>query len=125
MLADALSEAGHDVTVFASGDSKTRATLSWVYAQAPGERLGEPLPELRHVLACYERADEFDVISDHTGPIAAALGQLVSPPVLHTVHDPLDGELGDVYERIVRISPHLRLISLSQSQRRPILRFPG
>lgn len=119
LLADALSEAGHEVTVFASGDSTTHAKLSWVYAQAPSERLGEPLPELRHVLACNERADEFDVISDHTGPTAAALGQLVSPPVLHTVHDPLDGELGDVYERIARISPHLRLISLSQSQRRP------
>lgn len=119
LLADALNEAGHDVTVFASGDSTTHAKLSWVYAQAPSERIGEPLPELRHVLACYERADEFDVISDHTGPTAAALGQLVSPPVLHTVHGPLAGELGDVYERIARISPHLRLISLSQSQRRP------
>jgi hypothetical protein len=66
LLAEALSGAGHEVTVFASGDSQTRATVSWTYAQAPSERIGEPLPELRHVLACYERASEFDVISDHT-----------------------------------------------------------
>lgn len=119
LLAEGLSHAGHDVTVFAAGDSRTDATLSWVYQQAPSERIGEPLPELLHVLACYERAGEFDVISDHTGPFAAALGQLSVAPVLHTVHGPLDGELGDAYEQIARISPRLRLISLSRNQRRP------
>ena len=119
LLAEALSDAGHEVTVFASGDSQTRATVSWMYAQAPSERIGEPLPELRHVLACYERASEFDVISDHTGPIAAALGELSAAPVLHTVHGPLDGELGEVYEQIARVSPRVGLISVSRSQRRP------
>lgn len=119
LLADALCAAGHDVTVFASGDSRTDAKLSWIYERAPSERIGESLPEFGHVLACYERADEFDVISDHTGPFAAALAPLVPTPVLHTVHGPLDGELGDVYERVARISSHLRLISLSRSQRRP------
>lgn len=119
LLAEGLTDAGHEVTVFASGDSVTSATLSWVYAHAPSERIGEPIPELRHVLACYEHAGEFEVISDHTGPFAAALGEHVGTPVLHTVHGPLDGELGDVYEQIARISPSVGLISLSQSQRRP------
>jgi len=119
LLAEGLGDAGHDVTVFAAGDSRTDARLTWVYEQAPSERIGEPLPELRHVLACYERAGEFDVISDHTGPLAAALGGLSVAPVLHTVHGPLDGELGDAYEQIARISPRLRLISLSRNQRRP------
>jgi glycosyltransferase involved in cell wall biosynthesis len=119
LLAEGLDEAGHDVTVFAAGDSLTDARLTWVYERAPSERIGQPLPELRHVLACYERAGEFDVISDHTGPLATALGGLSLAPVLHTVHGPLDGELGDAYEQIARISPRLRLISLSRSQRRP------
>ena len=119
LLAEGLGDAGHDVTVFASGDSETDARLSWIYRRAPSERIGEPLPELRHVLACYERSEEFDVISDHTGPLAAALGQLSAAPVLHTVHGPLDGELGDAYEQIARGAPRLGLISLSRSQRRP------
>ena len=118
LLAEGLGEAGHDVTVFAAGDSRTNVKLSWVYEQAPSERIGEPLPDLRHVLACYARAGEFDVISDHTGLFATALGQLSSAPVLHTVHGPLDGELGEAYEQIARISPRLRLISLSRNQRR-------
>jgi glycosyltransferase involved in cell wall biosynthesis len=119
LLADALSDAGHDVTLFASGDSRTRATLSAVYETAVSERIGEPLPELRNVLACYERAHEFDVVGDHTGPFAAALSQLCPVPVLHTVHGPTDGELGDAYEQIARVAPRLGLISLSYSQRRP------
>ncbi len=118
LLAEALAEAGHEVTLFASGDSRTEARLSWIYERAPSERLGEPLPELRHVLACFQRAGEFDVISDHTGPFAAALAELLPTPVLHTVHGPLDGELGDVYERIASLSPRLALVSLSHSQRR-------
>ena len=124
LLAEGLDDAGQDVTVFAAGDSRTDARLTWLYEQAPSERIGEPLPELRHVLACYERAKEFDVIGDHTGPLAAALGGLSLAPVLHTVHGPLDGELGDAYEQIARISPRLRLISLSRSQRRPHLSLP-
>ena len=119
LLAEGLDRAGHDVTVFASGDSRTRAKLSWIYPEAPSERLGDPLIELRHVLSCYERADEFAVVSDHTGPFAAALGQLSATPVVHTVHGPLDGELGQAYEQIARVSPRVGLISLSRSQRRP------
>ena len=119
LLAEALSDAGHEVTVFASGDSQARATISWIYAEAPSERIAELLPELRHVLACYEHASEFDVISDHTGPFAAALGELSAVPVLHTVHGPLDGELGEVYEQIARVSPRVGLISVSRNQRRP------
>ncbi len=124
LLAEGLTDAGHDVTVFASGDSRVDADVSWIYPRAPSERIGEPLPELRHVLACYERAYEFDVIGDHTGPSAAALAPLAGVPVLHTVHGPLDGELGEAYEQIARMTPELRLVSLSRSQRRPRPRLP-
>jgi glycosyltransferase involved in cell wall biosynthesis len=118
LLADGLVDAGHDVTLFASGDSLTRAKLAYVYERAPSERIGQTLPELRHCLACYRRSDEFDVISDHSGLPAAAIGGLLETPVLHTVHGALDGEGGEIYEQIAAIAPRLGLVSLSQSQRR-------
>lgn len=118
LLASALVEARHEVTVFASGDSTTDAPLSWTYPRALSERLGEPVPELRQALACYERAGEFDVINDHTGLLAVAAEGLVSTPVLHTVHLPLDGELGDAYEQVARLSNRLMLAAISESQRR-------
>src|SRR5205814_225803 len=64
LLADGLVEDGHDVTLFASGDSRTKAELVWVYEHAISHLIGRTLPELNHALACYERASEFDVIND-------------------------------------------------------------
>jgi glycosyltransferase involved in cell wall biosynthesis len=119
LLADGLVDHGHDVTLFASGDSHTKAKLASVFDHAPSEQIGRSLPDLRHILACYERADEFDVINDHTGPLGAVLGELLSTPVVHTVHGPLDGEPGDVYESIGRVAPSVGLISISLNQRRP------
>ncbi len=119
LLADGLVDHGHDVTLFASGDSHTKAKLASVFDHAPSEQIGRSLPDLRHILACYERAEEFDVINDHTGPLGAVLGGALSTPVVHTVHGPLGGEPGDVYESIGRVAPSVGLISISLNQRRP------
>ena len=124
ILADSLADAGHDVTLFASGDSRTKAKLASVYPVAPSERIGTSLTELHHALACYERADEFDVVNDHSGLPAAALGGAVETAVVHTVHGPLDGEAGPVYEQVARVAPHVGLISLSLNQRKPLPGLP-
>ena len=117
LLADGLVDRGHDVTLFASGDSRTNAKLSAVFEHAPSHLMGQSLTELQHALACYERADEFDVINDHSGLVAAALSAGVEVPVLHTVHGALDAEAGAVYSQIARFAPRLGLISLSLNQR--------
>ncbi len=119
LLADGLTAQGHEVTLFASGDSRTKAKLAWVYERAPSEQIGRSLPELRHVLACYDRAGDFEVINDHSGPLGAALGGLVQTPVVHTVHGPLDAEPGHVYEALGKVAPEVGLISISLNQRRP------
>jgi glycosyltransferase involved in cell wall biosynthesis len=119
LLADGLVDAGHDVTLFASGDSHTKARLSYVFEQAPSDQIGKSLPELRHVLACLNRAGDFDVVNDHSGPLSIALGSLVATPVLHTVHGPLDGDPGRVYEGLAQLAPGVALISISLNQRRP------
>jgi glycosyltransferase involved in cell wall biosynthesis len=119
LLADGLVDAGHEVTLFASGDSLTKGELDFVYERAPSELIGRTLPELRHALHCYTRAGDFDVINDHSGMPAAALGGALRTPVLHTVHGPLDGEAGPMYESIAQVSPDVGLISISLNQRRP------
>lgn len=119
LLAEGLVEAGHDVTLFASGDSRTNATLSFVYEEAVSNEIGRTIPELHHALGCYERASDFDVINDHSGLPAAALGGAVATPIVHTSHGPLDGEAGLVYQQIARVSPRVGLISISLNQRKP------
>jgi glycosyltransferase involved in cell wall biosynthesis len=119
LLADGLVEAGHDVTMFAAGGSRTKARLATAYPQSPTGSIGRTQPELRHALNCYARAEEFDVINDHTGMLGAVLGAAVSTPVVHTVHGPLDGEPGEVYELIDKLAPNVGLISISMNQRKP------
>src|SRR5437763_3444543 len=120
LLADGLVDAGHDVTLFASGDSHTKAHLSFVFEQAPSEQIGKTMPDLRHALACFDQAAEFDVVNDHSGPLAVALGGLVETPVLHTVHGPLDGDPGLVYEGLGQLARKVGLISISLNQRKPM-----
>jgi len=119
LLADGLADAGHDVTLFASGDSRTRAELAAVFHEAPSRQIGRTYWELQHALSCYARAAEFDVINDHTGMLGATLGATVPTPVAHTVHGPLDGEPGEIYEVISRVAPRVGLISISMNQRKP------
>src|SRR5204863_3451661 len=110
LLADGLVDAGHDVTLFASGDSHTSAKLAFVYEIAPSAEIGRAQVEIHHALSCFERADEFDVINDHSGPPAAAIGGAVRTPVVHTVHGPLLGEAGAGYEQVARRSARIGLV---------------
>jgi glycosyltransferase involved in cell wall biosynthesis len=119
LLADGLAEAGHDVTLFASGDSSSRAELAHVFPEAPSPDIGKTTPELRHALACYERAADFDIVNDHSGPLAAALGATVETPAVHTVHGPLVGADGELYAALASVAPEVGLISVSMNQRKP------
>ncbi|MBV8079958.1 MAG: glycosyltransferase family 4 protein [Actinobacteria bacterium] len=119
LLADGLVEAGHDVTLFAAGQSRTKAKLEYVFEEAPSDEIGHTFTELRHALHCYARQDDFDLINDHTGLMGAAIGGALRTPVVHTVHGPVDGVPGAVYEQVSAVSPNVGLISISMNQRKP------
>ena len=63
--------------------------------------------------------DEFDLVNDHTGLMGMAVGGALRTPVAHTVHGPLDGAPGLLYERASAVAPDVGLISISLNQRRP------
>ncbi|HWC10256.1 MAG TPA: glycosyltransferase, partial [Acidimicrobiales bacterium] len=90
-LADGLVDHGHDVTLFASGGSETKANLESPYEDAPGmaEAVHKPYLEFPHVLHAYDQADRFAVLHDHTFPIGPSIGSRVEQTaVVHTVHGP-------------------------------------
>jgi glycosyltransferase involved in cell wall biosynthesis len=119
LLADGLVDAGHDATLFAAGQSRTKARLDYVFEEAPSDEIGRTFPELRHALHCYARQDEFDLINDHTGMLGAAVGGALRTPLAHTVHGPLDGMPGALYQQLAAVAPSVGLISISMNQRRP------
>lgn len=86
LLTEELVARGHDVTLFASGDSKTNATLSHVYHVPKREAIGVEVVDLHHASQPFLRAGEFDVIHNHDGIAGITLASFVDTPVLTTLH---------------------------------------
>jgi len=124
ILTDGLVDLGHDVTLFAAWDSQTEARLVTSYDEPPSMAIGLALPDLHHALTCYGMAADFDLINDHSGPLAAAVGGSAATPVCHTVHGPLTDDSANVYALLGEVSPQVRLISVSDSQREPLPELP-
>ena len=117
LLVEGLVEAGVDTTLFAAGSSQTSARLVAPHREAPTEDLGRTTPELRHALACVTRADEFDLVHDHSGPLGLALLGGSSTPMVHTVHGPLDDPHGELVRAATELAGQRRtLISISRRQ---------
>jgi glycosyltransferase involved in cell wall biosynthesis len=113
-LCRALAAAGHDVLLFASGDSTCPVERAWAFAVAPGTDHIHPESELLHVLAAYEKVVEWgaDVVHDHTlvGPLYASTHH-PTLPVVTTNHGPFKGELELVYARVAGTVP---IIAISE-----------
>ncbi|MDO8886489.1 glycosyltransferase family 4 protein [Candidatus Oleimmundimicrobium sp.] len=99
-LTEGLVKQGHDVTLFATGESRTDAKLSYVFDEAPSEKIGQVFPDLYHALHAYERAEEFDIIHDHSGKIGPGLGFFSPTPVLHTLHGPATEDAKTLYKAL-------------------------
>jgi glycosyltransferase involved in cell wall biosynthesis len=89
-LTEELIKRGHDLTLFASGDSKTKAKLILVTKRGLISR-GIPWQDwwwnnLNYSLA-FEKAKRFDIIHSHWTPLGMFFQKLVKTPVLHTFHN--------------------------------------
>ena len=124
LLADGLVDAGVDVTLFASGDSISKAPIISAFEAAPSERIGQSYWELQHLLPFLERRNEFDIVHDHSGLVGLTTFGLTDCPTIHTVHGPLTGDPGDVYRKVCSIVPDAGLVSLTYNQRRPLPDLP-
>jgi len=110
-----LTAAGHEVLLFATGDSTCPVPTKWVLEKAEGNRIGFTVPELVHVMAAYDAMGDVDLIHDHTMVGPAYASALVDTPVVTTIHGPLNVELSDIYRRIADRVP---LIAISHAQLR-------
>jgi glycosyltransferase involved in cell wall biosynthesis len=113
-LARGFAQAGHDVTLFATGDSESPVRRKWLLQAAEGYRIGYTVPELRHVMAAYEALADVDVVHDHTvlGPIYAE--RFPDLPAVTTIHGPFNEELTDIYRHMADRVP---IIAISNAQR--------
>ena len=91
LLTDGLVARGHDVTLFATGDSKTTARLHATYPHGYWHDLNMwpwELYEMLNLAAAVERAAEFDIIHYEAAyyPISLAFVRLSPTPIVQTLH---------------------------------------
>jgi glycosyltransferase involved in cell wall biosynthesis len=119
-LIDELVELGHDVTLFASGNSQTRAKLEaiWPYAFRLGRSRTDPVAVQAVLLETMaKRASEFDVIHCHIDWLHLPLLTRSGVPFLTTFHGRLDiAGLPDVVSHF----PEAPFVSISHNQRLPL-----
>ena len=119
-LTEELVRQGHDVTLFASGDSQTNARL--VPCSDRSLRLDpDCIDQLAHHIAQLEEvfssADEFDVMHFHNGYLSYPMASRQPVPHVTTLHGRLDlPDLVPLHRRF----PREPLVSISNDQRRPL-----
>jgi len=119
-LTEELVALGHEVTLFASGDSRTTAQLEAVVPRAL--RLDASVrdviaPHILMLSRLQERLGEFDVVHFHTDYLQLPLMRSAGVPFLTTLHGRLDlPELAP----LMRAFPEAPFVSISDAQRRPL-----
>src|SRR5438034_8987868 len=121
LLADGLAERGHDVTLFATGDSETLANLEFVFEEAPGSALiNDIVLDTTHTLASLRGArDRFDVLHVHTPFSALAASVETGLPTIHTLHGSFTSDMMRLYSYV---ADRIWFVAISEAQR---LRAPS
>lgn len=121
-LTEGLVARGHDVTLFATADSQSSATLSWV-APRPYEEddsYDVKVMECLHVAAAFERAAEFDILHNHFDFLPLTYSRLVTTPVVTTIHGLSSERILPAY---LRYDDHVAYVAISEADRHPDLTY--
>ncbi|PIR82491.1 glycosyl transferase [Candidatus Kaiserbacteria bacterium CG10_big_fil_rev_8_21_14_0_10_59_10] len=118
-LTEELVRRGHEVTLFASGDSKTSARLHSVYPRALREENVPDLYGANHwtllsIGTAYAMQEEFDVIHDHLAPLSLPIANLATTPTVITMHGLFTPEGKKLFSAFRKPS----VVTVSHAQRR-------
>jgi glycosyltransferase involved in cell wall biosynthesis len=118
-LTDELVTMGHDVTLFASGDSITTATLEPCWPRALRlDNAGDAIaPHIMMLEVLAQRAAEFDVVHLHIDYLSYPFMRRMGVPYLTTLHGRLDLPALPPLYRVFHDTP---VVSISDSQREPL-----
>jgi glycosyltransferase involved in cell wall biosynthesis len=122
LLTEGLVAAGHHVTLFATADSITTASL---HATAPvgwseDATIDAKVAECLHIASVFERAGEFDVIHNGFDFLPLTYSGLITTPVVTTIHGFSSDRIIPVYERYDSAGAY---VSISDADRHPNLHY--
>ncbi len=122
LLTEGLVARGHDVTLFATADSQTSATLHAVCPQGYEENrsLIPKVWECLHISELFEHADMYDVIHNHFDFLPLTYMGLTTTPVVTTIHGFSSPGILPVYKKY---NGKAFYVSISDSDRSPDLYY--
>lgn len=122
LLTEALVERGVDVTLFATLDSITTATLDGVVPAPYGEdaAINAKVWEFRHMAHVFEQAGQFDLIHNHADFPAHAFARLIDTPIVTTIHGFSSESILPMYTEFQDV---VHYVAISDSDRQPGLRY--
>lgn len=122
MLTEALVQRGIDVTLFATLDSITAATLDGVVPAPYGDdaSIDAKVWEFRHLAHLFEQADQFDLIHNQADFPAHAFSRLINTPIVTTIHGFSSERILPMYAEFQDV---VHFVAISDSDRHPDLRY--
>lgn len=121
-LAEGLVARGHEVTLFATGDSLTAGRLESViplgYAEDP--HADAKVLECLHIANCMEQAGNFDVLHNHFDFLPLSYSRLITTPMVTTIHGFSSPRILPVYQRY---NDRCQYVSISNADRSPLLQY--
>jgi glycosyltransferase involved in cell wall biosynthesis len=122
LLTEGLVSKGHEVTLFATGDSETSAALSSAIPRGWSEdpSIDPKVAECLHISEVFERASEFDVIHNSFDFLPLTYSGLISTPVVTTIHGFSSPKIVPVY---VKYNHSSFYVAISDADRHPALDY--
>ena len=126
-LCDGLTERGHDVRLYATGDSHTAAELCSLFPKQMPDRIGVTPFDAGHTSFAFADIEqsEFDLIHDHSGFIAVAFSRYLATPMVHTVHCAFDDYTYGFYGQFAREVGYIGISEYQQSMAPPGMDWAG
>jgi glycosyltransferase involved in cell wall biosynthesis len=121
VLTEALVKEGIEVTLFATGDSITSASLDSVIDKPTGEYPADAkVAECLHIANLMEKAGSFDIIHNNFDFLPLTYSKLINTPVITTIHGFSSELIVPVYKKY---NDHSYYVSISNSDRHPGLNY--
>ena len=121
-LTENLVKLGHEVSLFATADSQTRAKLEAVcpapYAENPD--MDAKVWECLHISHLMENASKFDIIHNHFDFLPLTYSRLIDTPIITTIHGFSSQKILPVYQKY---NTNTAYISISDADRHPTLDY--
>jgi len=121
-IAEGLIEQGIDVTLFATGNSKTKGKLQFIsetaYAENPS--IEPKVWECLHISNLMEQSNDFDIIHNNFDFLPLSYSRLIKTPMITTIHGFSSPKILPVYKKY---NANNSYVSISNSDRSPELDY--